>query len=438
MSLKIHVFIATNKGLVALQNMIDLNDSALQSVITIKGSTDIASISPAYHRFVQKTTGLIQKEFGGNSFRTNISRNIDQGSSWQLSFYIAHFIDSFTRSSFQLGNGVLQTGDIALIATGQVNTSSGLIEPVNHIPEKYISASAQIKLWMKKGILVEFFIPLNNQSGQLSELDCVIYPVMNTEQVREHVEQLLPIELSPDGHETAKKSTEILGESAKLAAQKNIKEAPNFAVLERAGVRRLNASGLSILSAIVGFLSPLKVRMLFVMICFAVITIVLLSSENLIEDDEAHITRFAVTKKSNAYCDTNAVLQVTPIAEQYVTRAPSIRLHDACSLTLITPRSVPQIWLVADTKALIELEHKLIEGESHWNIPIPTQQHYDREYILILTHEYLDLADLAAFKTKLSGLNKMQRPSIELLAEFFTQIDVNPQYISQKLVAINQ
>ena len=166
MSLKIHVFIATNKGLVALQNMIDLNDSALQSVITIKGSTDIASISPAYHRFVQKTTGLIQKEFGGNSFRTNISRNIDQGSSWQLSFYIAHFIDSFAKSSFQLGNGVLQTGDIALIATGQVNTSSGVIEPVNHIPEKYITASAQIKLWMQKGILVEFFIPLNNQSGQ--------------------------------------------------------------------------------------------------------------------------------------------------------------------------------------------------------------------------------------------------------------------------------
>jgi hypothetical protein len=98
---------------------------------------------------------------------------------------------------------------------------------------------------------------------------------------------------------------------------------------------------------------------------------------------------------------------------------------------------VPQVWLVADTKALIELAPKLIDGELQWTIPIPNQQHANRDYILILTHEYLDLADLAAFKTRLSRLEKNQRPSIELLAEFFSQIDVNPQYISQKLVAKN-
>ena len=227
MSLNIHVFIATSKGLVAIQSITDLQDSALQSVITISGSTDLATISPSYHRFVQKSTGLIQSEFGVASFRANISRNIDVGSSWQLPFYLAHFIQANAilysspaaktpRETVQLGQGNPKPGDVVLIATGQINTSSGKIEAVSHIPEKCITASAQIKLWMKKGMLVEFFIPANSaqeidlqqktkprqtavsenansfQYKVLPEVDCACYPVIDTTQLKEHIAQLLP------------------------------------------------------------------------------------------------------------------------------------------------------------------------------------------------------------------------------------------------------
>jgi hypothetical protein len=437
MSLKIHVFIATNKGLVALQNMIDLNDSALQSVITIKGSTDLASISPAYHRFVQKATGLIQKEFGGESFRTNISRNIDQGSSWQLPFYIAHFVNALDNSSVQLGNGIVQTGDIAIIATGQINTSSGLIESVNLIPDKYITASAQIKVWMKKEILVEFFVPANNHSNQLPELDCVIYPVLNTHQAREHVEQLLPMNLKLDDHRAAKQTSDIIINSDRVASSKSIEAMSKKVSLNHNQDKQRNAPSFSRLSELVDLIMPLKMRMLLVIVCTVGIMLVFSVREYLISNHSADASRMLITKKSGAYCDTNAMSQLTRVSKQYVSRLPSIALSETCSILLITAANVPQVWLVADTKALIELAPKLIDGELQWTIPIPNQQHANRDYILILTHEYLDLADLAAFKTRLSRLEKNQRPSIELLAEFFSQIDVNPQYISQKLVAKN-
>jgi hypothetical protein len=146
-------------------------------------------------------------------------------------------------------------------------------------------------------------------------------------------------------------------------------------------------------------------------------------------------TRFITTTKNGLYCDANALKQVSSIAQQYVSRIPAVVFGDACSMTLITAKQTPQVWLVADSKTLIELSSVAIDDEFHWTIPLPNKQNVDREYVLIVTNQYLDLADLAAFKSYLSRIEKTQKPSIEVLAPFFSQIDVNPQYISQQLVA---
>mgnify|MGYP003673620203 FL=1 len=90
---------------------------------------------------------------------------------------------------------------------------------------------------------------------------------------------------------------------------------------------------------------------------------------------------------------------------------------------------------MADSKTLIELSSIAIDNELHWTVPLPQQQQVDREYILIVTERSLDLADLSALKSYLSRLEQAQQPSVEILAMFFSQIAVNPQYISHKLVA---
>jgi len=448
MSVNIHAFIATSKGLVGIQSITELQDSALQSVITINGSTDLATISSAYHRFVQKSTGVIQSEFGGHSFRANISRNIDQGNSWQLPFYLAHFIQANVTAQFtgaaepeaiQLGEGIPKSGDVVMIATGQINTSTGAIEAVSHIPEKCITASAQIKLWMKKGILVEFFIPAisakTNDSTQqkfvqqttsslhlkdntlqiLPEVDCAIYPVTDIGQLKEHVEQLLPAPKRVNDQ-----STKEVKRVAASAHKNQLSD--NFLVSYTA---RLNSSTRSKKSAV----------LLLKTVPVALIIIIAIMYWVFNTNSVYSGTRFITTIKSGLNCDTNALKQVSLVAQQYVSRIPAVTLSDACSVMLITAKQTPQVWLVADSKTLIELSSVMIDEELHWTIPLPQQQNVDREYVLVVTNQYLDLADLAAFKSYLSRLGTTQKPTVEILAPFFSQIDVNPQYISQKLVA---
>jgi hypothetical protein len=467
MSLTIHVFIATSKGLVAIQSITELQDVELQSVITINGSTDLATISSAYQRFVQKSTGVIQSEFGGHSFRANISRNIDQGSSWQLPFYLAHFIQANVTSLapyidkthtdqthtdqtnsergqldagvVQLGQGIPEAGDVVLIATGQINTSTGAIEAVNYVPDKCITASPQIKLWMKKGILVEFFVPANNLNtknvGQakgyqqtasstplktsipqiLPALDCAIYPVIDINQLKEHVEQLLPSPMARNHNQSA--------HAVKLVAPAILSKQLN----DNSSDSERVASNSSILSkkALILLLTIVPV---FFIIIIAMMYWALNASAGYTD------TRFISRIKSGLYCDGNALKKVSKIAQQYVSRIPTVAFNDACSLTLITAKQTPQVWLVADSKTLIELSSVVIDEEFHWTIPLPKQQHANREYVLVVTNQHLDLADLAACKSYLSRLEKTQKPSVEILASFFSKIDINPQYISQKLV----
>lgn len=445
MSLTIHVFIATSKGLVAIQSITELQDIELQSVITINGSTDLATISSAYHRFVQKSTGVIQSEFGGHSFRANISRNIDQGSSWQLPFYLAHFIQANVTSLqlgagvVQLGQGIPKAGDVVLIATGQINTSTGAIEAVNHVPDKCMTASPQIKLWMKKGILVEFFIPANNlytkdtSQGRdyqqtassvhvkttipqiLPAADCAIYPVIDISQLKEHVEQLLPAPMVQDDNPSAQTHKLV------FPATRTKQLSDNSSGSDRAASNSLT-------------LSKKAVILLLTMVPVFFIVIIAMMYWALNTNAGYTDTRFITTMKSGLYCDGNAVKQASNIAQQYVSRIPAVAFSDACSLTLITAKQIPQIWLVADSKTLIELSSIVIGEEFHWTIPLPKQQNADREYVLVVTSQYLDLADLAACKSYLSRLQQTQKPSVEILASFFSKINVNPQYISQKLV----
>ncbi|WP_412973150.1 hypothetical protein [Glaciecola sp. MF2-115] len=455
--LNIHIFIATNKGLVAIQNITDLQDNALQSVITINGSTDLATVSPAYHRFVQKSTGLIQLEFGGDSFRANISRNIDQGMSWQLPFYLAHLIkaeevasavhstvqmpsndsarndstnsskqDTNITSTISLGQGQPLPGDVVLIATGQINTSSGAIEAVTHLPEKCITASAQIRLWMKKGILVEFFVPASSEVNSgvskankaqmlklLPDLDCAIYPVIDTQQLKEHLLQLLPVQNSERGQNKEMPLESIDALTAPLETHKSHADDK---------------------SQIVILLEKTKRHKNLIIVLLALIFTWFMLERFVLTGTSNEQMRFISTIKSGQHCDANASSQVIRVGDQYVTRVPSVSLASSCSMTLITHEKTPQVWLVADTKTLIELSAIEINKERHWTIPLPQKQFVNREYLLIVTEHYLDLADLAAFKSYLSRLESTQKPSVELVAAFFTQIDVNPQYVSQQLL----
>jgi len=156
--MKLHVFVATTQGLVAIQNITAIDDIDISSIVSVNGTSTTANISNAYHNFVKNGAGIIQHDFGACSYRINVSKRIDQGNSWQLAFYLAHAANKENI----LGDGQVKSGDKVICATGELNTSSRNIQSISDIRLKQVHAATQIKHWHKSNIEVCFLVPQAN------------------------------------------------------------------------------------------------------------------------------------------------------------------------------------------------------------------------------------------------------------------------------------
>jgi len=156
--MKLHIFVATTQGLVAIQNITTIDDADISSIVSVNGTSTTANISSAYHSFVKKGAGIIQQDFGGCSYRMNIAQRIDQGNSWQLAFYLAHA----AQNQQILGDGIVKPGDQVICATGEINTTSREIHHVADVALKQNLATKQIALWRKMKVKTSFLVPHSN------------------------------------------------------------------------------------------------------------------------------------------------------------------------------------------------------------------------------------------------------------------------------------
>jgi hypothetical protein len=159
--MKVHVYIATTQGLVAVQRIHQL-DPEISSVVSINGTSSVASISSAYHNFVKKGAGIIEADFGGQSYRVNIDAQIDQGNSWQLGLYLAHA----AHARGILGDGKPQTGDLLICATGEVNTSDRKVMAVDQVPLKLDKAKVFIE---QASVNLQFLLPETNYAAVIAK-----------------------------------------------------------------------------------------------------------------------------------------------------------------------------------------------------------------------------------------------------------------------------
>jgi len=205
--MKIHVFVATTQGLVAIQNITAIDDADISSIVSINGTSTTANISTAYHNFVKKGAGIIQQDFAACSYRINISKRIDQGNSWQLAFYLAHA----AKNENMLGDGQVKSGDQVICATGEINTSNSEIQAISEIALKQQLAAKQIKQWHKKNINVSFLVPYANAQVLDKQLPLNIKLVRNLT----HALTYLPLTV------TANLDTSVIDKVKNTNAQKN-------------------------------------------------------------------------------------------------------------------------------------------------------------------------------------------------------------------------
>lgn len=161
--MKLHIFVATTQGLVAVQKIYE-QDPEIGSVVSINGTATISPITQAYKSFVNKGAGIIAADFGGSSYRVNISGQIDQGNSWQLGFYLAHAVNV----QGLLGNGDVTNDDMVIVATGEINTSERNVLAVEEVPLKLKKAN-QIACHWPQSVKKLFFIPAENKLSVVNE-----------------------------------------------------------------------------------------------------------------------------------------------------------------------------------------------------------------------------------------------------------------------------
>ena len=158
------VFIATTQGLVQVLSIDRINGTNIESAVTIDNTSKIAGISHFYHNFVVKPQGLIHDIFGGKAFRLNLSKDIDQGESWQLGVFLAHYL--YENDCLSNGKNTLtkQTtnDDIIYIATGRVDTLHYQVLSIDELAKKCLHANRHIAHWQSTNQQISFLAPTKN------------------------------------------------------------------------------------------------------------------------------------------------------------------------------------------------------------------------------------------------------------------------------------
>src|SRR5690242_6945662 len=125
---KLRVLIPTTSGLVEVLLLTEEDPAIGRSVACIGGTTETADIDAAYHAFVARPTGVIERLFGRSCYRLDVSGRIDAGSSWQLGALTAHKLYAAGR--------LAQEGDTAeglIWATGSVRAVDLTVGAVSHL-----------------------------------------------------------------------------------------------------------------------------------------------------------------------------------------------------------------------------------------------------------------------------------------------------------------
>ncbi len=160
---RFRVLIPTTAGVVEVLLLTEEDPVIARSVACIGGTTQTADIDAAYHAFVTRPTGVVERLFGHPCYRLDVSGRIDAGSSWQLGVLAAHALHAAGRLA-QEG----QEADAVLWATGTVRAVDLTVGAVSHVPEKLAASRERLQREAEPGARVLLAVPAANASDLAS------------------------------------------------------------------------------------------------------------------------------------------------------------------------------------------------------------------------------------------------------------------------------
>ena len=386
--MKIHIFIATTQGLVAIQNITPIDDEDISSVVSVNGTSTTANISGSYHNFVKKGVGIIHQMFGACSYRVDISARIDQGNSWQVAMYLAHL----TQSKGLLGNGEVNDGDTVICATGEVNTTNHQILAVAEVALKFKLAQPQLDQWALLGAKVHFLLPQANQTD-----------------VKQNNYTLLVSNLD--------QAASALPSSTQKQYTQSVKNEKLVAI----NPRYIIAGAISILVLVMIF--GLNKLTSTDDISFQPVA----NKTNVSEVEPIKkVQLFAVLKQDKSCAQTSSkhvLLANKTFAE--------LALNQLCKLYLQTHKSQGQVLLVArDAYTVIPLN----QSQQGWQVPLPKKRVADRSYFLVQIVQTISEAKIEQLRLYREAMPKPNMLTESTLMAWLQTQGVEFSVYSHKLV----
>ncbi len=162
---KFRVLIATTNGPVEILLLTEEDPAICRSVVCIGGTTETAGIAAAYHAFVARPTGVIEKLFGHSCYRLDMSGAIDAGSSWQVGVLLAHALHAEGRLAQEN-----DAADGVIWATGSVRPVDLTVGGISHLAEKMAHSLGRLRQEVLAGRRVLMAIPAQNAAAVSDEL----------------------------------------------------------------------------------------------------------------------------------------------------------------------------------------------------------------------------------------------------------------------------
>jgi WD40 repeat protein len=163
---KLRVLIPTTAGAVEVLLLTEEDPVIARSVACIGGTTETADIDAAYHAFVARPTGVVERLFGHPCYRLDVSGRIDAGSSWQLGVLAAHALHAAGRLAREN-----EPAAGVLWATGTVRAVDLTVGAVGHVPEKLAASRERLRRDLASGARVLLAVPGLNGPHLASRLD---------------------------------------------------------------------------------------------------------------------------------------------------------------------------------------------------------------------------------------------------------------------------
>ena len=159
---KYTVVIPTTDYLVGISDIV-IEDPLVSSVICENNNLEALPISNKYSSFVESPTGIIEKITGKSSYRIDITKKIEQGTSWQLSIAIAHILNHLNLLDFSKDKELSPIKNTTVIWASGIINSNYDVKYISHLKEKIKKSISYFKTQMEMNVPIHIVLSSDNE-----------------------------------------------------------------------------------------------------------------------------------------------------------------------------------------------------------------------------------------------------------------------------------